>query len=401
MEITQAVILAGGQGKRLQPFTKNNPKPMVRLNGKPFLWYLIQLLKENGIKEIVILTGYLGEKIEKYFGNGASFGIKNKYSYTPFLNEAGEENMSGIRLKNASKFLNNFFILLYCDNYWPFDLNNHLNYYKKHPSDVLITVFSNWDNSTKNNLYINSHGYVTKYDKSRKSKNLNAVDIGFFIVNKKVLKLLPKSNSSFEMTLLPNLISEKRLSGLITNRKYYSIGDNQRIKITEKFLNSNKIIILDRDGVINKKAPKADYIKKWGEFEFLPDIIKALKLLKSNGYKLYIVSNQAGIARGMMSESNLKQIHKNMLNILKKNGVTINGIYYCPHGWDEGCFCRKPKPGMLLQASKDHIFDLTKAYFIGDDERDLEAGNAAGCKTILINEKNNILNIVKYILSLK
>ncbi|MDP3758525.1 MAG: sugar phosphate nucleotidyltransferase, partial [Candidatus Daviesbacteria bacterium] len=95
MQINQAVILAGGQGTRLKPFTNNNPKPMVPVNDKPFLEYLIDLLKENSIKEVITLTGYFGEKIEKYFGNGSKLGIDIKYSYTPFLDEKGEENKSG------------------------------------------------------------------------------------------------------------------------------------------------------------------------------------------------------------------------------------------------------------------------------------------------------------------
>ncbi len=109
MKITQAVILAGGQGSRLKPFTNNSPKPMVPVNGKPFLEHLIGLLKENGIQEVIILTGYLGERIEKYFGNGSKFGIKIKYSYTPFLDEKGEENNSGLGLKIAKGYWKIFF----------------------------------------------------------------------------------------------------------------------------------------------------------------------------------------------------------------------------------------------------------------------------------------------------
>src|SRR3989344_4400590 len=112
IKITQAVILAGGEGKRLRPFTLNSPKPMVPVNGKPFLEHLINLLKENGIKEVIILTGYLGEKIENYFGDGSKLDIKIKYSRTPFLDNKGDENKSGLRIKNAEKLLDKFFLLL-------------------------------------------------------------------------------------------------------------------------------------------------------------------------------------------------------------------------------------------------------------------------------------------------
>ena len=207
-KITQAVILAGGQGKRLQPFTLNNPKPLLPIKGKPFIDHLIELLKNNGIKEITILTGYLEDKIRKHVGNGLKYGIRINYSYTPLLNENGEENQSGLRLKNAQKLLNNFFLLLYCDNYWPLQLNKLIKYFNNHPSETLVTVYSNLDNSTKNNIFVDTKGFVVKYDKRRQDKDLNGVDIGFFIVNKKVLELLPKSNSSFEMDILPELIQE-------------------------------------------------------------------------------------------------------------------------------------------------------------------------------------------------
>lgn len=396
MRIKQAVILAGGAGSRLRPFTKSNPKPMIPVNGKPFLEYLIALLKDNGIEEIIILIGYMGEKIKDYLGNGSRYKIKIKYSYTPFLFKDNEETLSGQRLKNAKEMLNSFFLLLYCDNYWPLDLEKLKNFYEEHPSDVLVTVFSNKDKFTKNNILVKS-GYAVKYDSTRKGQDLNGVDIGFFIVKKKVLNLLSSINSKFESDVLPQLIQKRKLSAFLTDQKYYSISDKKRVKVTEKFLTLKKIILLDRDGVINRKASKADYIKNWSEFEFLPGVIDAIKILNSKGYKIYVVSNQAGIARGALDEKDLKNIHSNMHQELKKNGARVDGIYYCPHGWDENCICRKPKPGLLLQASKDRLFDLTKAIFIGDDKRDLEAGKAAGCKTILVDEKNNLLNIVKYL----
>lgn len=392
IRITQAVILAGGAGTRLQPFTLKSPKPMIPLNGKPFLAYLIEMLKDNGIKEVIILTGYLGEKIEKYFGSSYS-GVRIKYSHTPFKNEQGEELKTGIRLKNAEKILNDHFLLMYCDNYWPLQLSKLIKTFQASKTEALVTVFSNNDNSTKNNMLVNNN-IVIKYDKKREEKNLNGVDVGYFILNKKTLDLLPNSNSEFEKIVIPHLIKQKKLAAYYTDQKYYSIGDIKRVKNTAKFLKQKKVIFLDRDGTINVKAPKAEYIKEWVEFKFLPGVIDAIKKLSDHGYKIYIISNQPGIARGMVSEKKLKIIHQNMKKELKKNGAKINGIYYCPHGWDEGCNCRKPKPGMLIQASRDHLIDLTKTIFIGDDERDVIAGEAAGCKTFLVNKRRSLLNIV-------
>lgn len=394
-KITQAVILAGGAGTRLQPFTFKNPKPMIPVNGKPFLEHLIELIKQNGIQEVIILTGYLGRKIEKYFQGGSKFGLKIKYSYTPFQDFFGRELKSGIRLLNAHELLKEHFLLLYCDNYLPFSLKKLEQAYLQKKPNILLTVFSNIDRSTKNNCAVSSDSLIEKYDTSRKDPSLNGVDVGFMIVDKQVLNLLPAENSKFEEVVFPKLISERKLVGFLTDQKYYSIGDLARVKTTAKFLKPKKIILLDRDGVINKKAPKADYIKNWNEFVFLPETLEAIKMLTDNGYKIFIISNQAGLARKKVSIRDLEIIHKKMLRQIKKTGGKISGIYYCPHHWDEGCICRKPKPGMLFQASREHLFDLTKAIFIGDDIRDKQAGDLAGCKTILVTRGKKLLSIVK------
>ena len=126
-----------------------------------------------------------------------------------------------------------------------------------------------------------------------------------------------------------------------------------------------------------------------------PDAIPALQLLKKAGYKLILASNQSGIARGMMTEDDLASLHTQMQDELTRAGVALDAIYYCPHGWDDGCLCRKPGPGMLFQAQRDFNLDLTKTLFIGDDERDEEAGVAAGCRTALVSDQRSLLDVVR------
>ena len=159
-------------------------------------------------------------------------------------------------------------------------------------------------------------------------------------------------------------------------------------------MRGRKIIFLDRDGVINKKPPRGEYIKSWKEFEFLPGVIEALKLLNQEGYSIYLVTNQAGIGRGLMTEDDLKIIHEKLKKELEKNSIRIEGVYYCPHEMNENCECRKPKPGLLLRIAKEHNLDLKQVIFVGDEERDFQAGKAAGCKTILVKPQRNLLKIV-------
>ncbi len=387
--IQQAVILAGGQGTRLRPLTLTIPKPMIPILNKPFLEYIIELLKKNGIEEVIILSGYLHEKIEDYFKDGQKFGLKIKYSFSPVDDE------TGTRVRKAKELIQDTFLLLYTDNYWPLQLDRLFAFYKKMNTQGLVTVYSNTDNYTKNNTLVNDRGLVEVYDKTRQTPGLNGVDIGFFILKKNILKNLPKENFSFEKIILPELISKKQLAGFLTYHKYYGLSNLERIPIIEEFFKPKKVILLDRDGVINKKPSKGEYVRNWEEFEFLPGAIDALKLLSEKKYEIFIISNQAGIGRGAMTEEDLKEIHGRFLQVCKEEKINIKGIYYCPHDWSEGCFCRKPKPGMLFKAASDHNFDLTKAVFIGDDERDKQAGEAADCKTILLRHGQSLLDVVK------
>lgn len=390
--IQQAVILAGGLGTRLRPITNHLPKPLVPINGRPFIEYLIEMLKANGIKEVVLLLGYLAEKITAHLGNGSDFGIRIKYSIGDVLHE------TGTRLRNAKPLLDTQFLLMYCDNYWPLNLKKLMAFREEIEVLSTVTVYTNKDNFTRNNMLVDEQGYVVKYDRLRKDKNLNGVDIGYFLMDKKVLDFAPEINFSISQIILPKLIELGQLRGYLTDHRYYSVSTPERLPPTEKYLSDRKIIFLDRDGVINKKAPKADYVKKWDEFEFLPGVIEALTLLKRHKYEIYIISNQAGIARGIMTEEDLQKIHNNMLNELKKKNIEITGIYYCPHGWNDACECRKPKPGMFFQAAREHHINLTNAIFIGDDERDIQAGHAADIKSVLVAPEYNLLQVIKDLL---
>jgi D-glycero-D-manno-heptose 1,7-bisphosphate phosphatase len=243
---------------------------------------------------------------------------------------------------------------------------------------------------------VDEGGYVRKYDKTRKSKLLNGVDIGFFIVNKKVLNLMPIINFSFEERILPILVKQNQLAGYQTEHRYYYISNVDSLEQAEEFFKPQRVIFLDRDGVINRKPRDGDYVKSWDEFTFIDGVIEALKILATKGYDIYIVSNQRGIALGVMTDNELNMIHANMLRGLKVNGINIKGIYYCPHDINDNCGCRKPKAGMLFKAASDHNIDLTKALLVGDSDCDMEAGAIAGCKSIRVTpSSNSILSIVK------
>lgn len=377
--IKQAVILAGGLGMRLRPLTLATPKPMIPFWGKPFLHYLIDLLKANGIHEVILLVGYLHKQIEEYFGDGKKFGISISYSYDL------PEYDTGTRLRNAYPLMDQTFLLLYGDNYWPLRLDELTEYYKSMGRKALGTVYHNRDGATKNNILVED-GLVKMYDRKRKKKHLNGVDIGFFILDRRICKDVPNLNFSFEEVIVPKLIAERQLAGFLTEHKYYGLSNADRIPSIQEYFRPKKTIFLDRDGVINQRPPKAEYISRWSEFVFLPKAREALVLLNKKGYDVYIVSNQAGIARGKVTRKQVDGVNSRFVAEAKKIGVTIADIAVCPHGWDEGCFCRKPRPGLFFDLSYKHHINLFESVCVGDDPRDIQAGSAAGCKVILVGD---------------
>ena len=145
-----------------------------------------------------------------------------------------------------------------------------------------------------------------------------------------------------------------------------------------------KVVFLDRDGVINKYPGDKAYVTSLKKFCFLPGAKKAIAKLTRAGFKIFIASNQAGVGRGIYAKRTLEAITAKMLLEIGKEGGKITKVYYCTHRKDEGCLCRKPKPGLLKKASKEFGFSLKNSYFIGDTIRDVITAKRAGCKSILV-----------------
>jgi D-glycero-D-manno-heptose 1,7-bisphosphate phosphatase len=143
----------------------------------------------------------------------------------------------------------------------------------------------------------------------------------------------------------------------------------------------NKAAFLDRDGVINRKAEEGAYITRWDDMEFLDHVPEAIALLNRAGFRVIVASNQRCVAKGLITVRELDAIHRQMCEALARAGAVIEAVYYCPHESQSACGCRKPAPGMLLDAARAHNIDLSASWMIGDSEIDVEAGKNAGCKT--------------------
>ena len=376
----QAVFLCGGLGTRLKPLTDHVPKPMVDVNGKPFLWHLLEQLVEKGINRFVLLTGYLGHTISDYFGNGEKWGWEIVYSHGP------AEWDTGRRLWEARVLLDSEFLLAYSDNFVQIRLDLLVEVWGKTKASMAVHVAPKKDG----NIRLVGDGLVEEYDPSREAPGLDFVEVGYLLCRKdEVLRYLEQLEGFPDISfskVLKAVSSEGKLAGVVIHDPYHSVGDVERLEKTRRYLAPKKIILIDRDGTINRKAPRGEYISTWDEFEFLPETRKAMKELAQSGYQFIVITNQAGVARGMIDSSKLEEIHQNMVGTLKDDGVDILKVYVCPDHWETNSFRRKPNPGMFFEASQDFGLRLDRTIYIGDDTRDCEAAFHAGTRCVYVGD---------------
>ena len=389
----QAVILAGGRGSRLGPFTETRPKPMVEVHGRPFLEYLVEMLREQGFSEVLLLLGYLPHVVQDHFGDGGRFGVRITYSVT------APEDLTTRRLLVAREQLDSVFLLMYCDNYWPMQFDRLWEQYVSSGAPALTTVYSNKDRYSRDSVKVGVDGFMEIFDRSRTTPGLQGVEISYAILRRDLLDRLTDPDLLIEEALYPQLTREKKLAAHVTDHRYYSVGSPERLPLTNAFLARRPAVILDRDGVLNRRAPRGQYIRHVGEFEWLPGSLDALRAFREAGYRVIVASNQAGVARGQVTAQSLDDIHNKMRAEAAQAGGVIDAIYFCPHDWDAGCECRKPRPGLLFQAQRDFSLDLTRTCFLGDDERDLQAAEAAGAIGRLVTAQEPLVTHATHLLT--
>lgn len=376
----QAVILCGGLGTRLRPLTDSLPKPMVIVNDRPFLHHLLDQLALQGISKFILLVGYLGEQISKYFGDGSQYGWSINYSVGP------AEWDTGRRVWEARVQLDVQFLLLYSDNFVQFDLAKLLKLHQKLKTPISLLLAP----KSKGNISVLDDGLVQAYDKTRNAIGFNFVEVGYMVVQRDgILKEFPSypnfPNFSFS-DVLKKLAKQQRIAGLVVRDAYHSISEPKRLALMREYLRPKKILLIDRDGTINAKATRGEYISNWREFSWIPETLKAMIHLAKQGFKFIVITNQAGISRKMITPEALDDIHVNMISELKGLGIEVLKVYMCPDHWNDGSFMRKPAPGMFFQAATEFNLRMDNCLYVGDDERDCSAAANAGCGMVYLTD---------------
>lgn len=404
-----AVIMAGGKGTRIQSINKEVPKPMITILNKPILEYEIEVLKNQGIKDIILVVGYLKEVITDYFKNGEKFGVNISYI------EENEPLGTAGALYYLKNELNEDFLLLNGDILFNIDINKFYLAHKKNNCLVTILTHPNSHPYDSGVIVANKNNQVTKRLTKEEPRLYykNRVNAGIhFISNKlldefKELKKLDLDRDVLKPLILKHQLyvydSPEYILDMGTPERYYqAIEDIKNNRIDEKCLiNKQKAIFLDRDGTINQYV---GFLTNINDLTLISGASEAIKMINNSGYLAIVITNQPVIARGELTFSELDEIHKKLETLLGNDGAYLDAIYYCPHHPDKGfkgevkelkieCECRKPKPGLIYQAAKDFNIDLSKSYMIGDSKIDIECGKNVNLKTILLNKDLDDLNM--------
>ena len=229
----QIAILAGGKATRLYPLTKVIPKSMVKLYGKPFLTYQIELLRKNNVNDIILCVGTFSKQIIDYFGNGKNFGVSIKYSVEKsdkLLGTAGA-------LKQAQEYLEKKFFVMYGDSYLPINFNDVFSKFTKSKKLGLMTIYENNNKFDKSNVAVHDN-VITFYDKSGKNKSLRYIDYGLLVLNKQTLELIPSNEFVNLDFLIDALIEKNELYSYEVKNRFYEIGSLSGIKDFKNYIKS-------------------------------------------------------------------------------------------------------------------------------------------------------------------
>ena len=405
----KTIIMAGGRGTRIAELFPNIPKPLIPVDGMPILEREIRSLASQGFKDLILTVGYLADKIMAYFGDGSQWDVKIDY----FVEETPLGN-AGALFQLRDKIGNEPFLLLNADAAFDVDFNRMLAFHKMHGGLVTLFTHPNSHPYDSGLIIADKDGHVEKWlskEDERPQWYNNRVNAGLHIIDPDVLELslknldidpntgFPKGKVDLDRQILKPLCgtgkmycydSPEYVKDMGTPERFHQVEADYKNGVVQarNLKNKQKAIFLDRDGTINKYV---GFLRNIDDFELIDGVAEAIKHINQSSYLAIVVTNQPVIARGEVSWGELNEIHKKMETLLGKEGAYIDGIYICPHHPDKGfegerpeykfdCDCRKPKPGLLLQAAKDFNIDLSQSIMIGDSERDVEAGNAAGCR---------------------
>lgn len=398
----KVVIIAGGKGTRMGGLTQTIPKPMIPIAGKPILEHQIELVRRYGLTDVVVLTGYKGNVIEDYFGDGRRCGVDIMY-----CREDAPLGTAGA-VKEIEDFINSDFLVLYGDLIMDMDLDSLVSTHLSRKPMATIVVHPNDHPYDSDIVEVDEEDRVTAfYNKPHKEGVYyrNLVNAAVYAMSPMIMKYIPKGAfSDFARDIFPRVMgSGETICAYNTPEYIKDIGTMERLSEVEADIisgkvgrlnkrNKRKAVFIDRDGVMN---PEPDLSRPVDGFELYPGTTEAVKSLNKSEYLSVVVTNQPAVAKGFITMDDLNAVHAKLETLLGQDRAYIDRIYYCPHHPEKGfegevseykmdCDCRKPRTGLIEKAIKDLNIDIDGSFIIGDRTVDIMTGINAGLKTVLV-----------------
>lgn len=403
----KVVIIAGGKGTRIASVNNEIPKAMIPVGGKPVIELQVEMACVQGFREFVFVIGHLGHIIEDYFGDGSRWGASiTYYKETMPLGTAGA-------LADLRDVLTDDFFVLYGDTVMDIDMHAMLRFHQEHNSDMTLYVHPNDHPFDSDIVMLDAQKRVQRIEAKPHPDGFvspNVVNAALFVFSPRVLGLIQQGmKSHIEKHIIPRCLehglnvygylAHEYIKDMGTPERYEKVcadWNSGRVKAMNR-ANKAKAVFLDRDGVINKDN---GLVYKPEQIELVDGIERALNYIHDKGYLAVVVTNQSVIARNLCTFEELNTINDTIETFLGKEHSYFDALYFCPHHPDGGypeerkeykikCNCRKPAPGLLLQAAEDLNIDLLQSYMIGDRDSDVEAGRNAKVKKSVKVETNN------------
>jgi D,D-heptose 1,7-bisphosphate phosphatase len=407
----QAVILAGGKGTRLRQITGDLPKPLVDVAGKPLLVHQLELARSQSILEILILTGYRSGAIRDLVGDGSRYGVNVTYR------DEGESDPLGAAgaLLAAFDLLEERFLVFYGDCFMRVDLRRMLRCHEQRGADAILFLHPN-DHPVDSDLAeAGADGWIGRFHGHPHPEEQwlpNCVNAALHAFEKDALKVyrqrwcdgrIPRK-LDIGKHLFPMMLADgRRLLAYHCGEYVKDAGTPDRLAKVIADLNSGRVdrdslgspqpaIFLDRDGTLNVEVER---VRTPDDLELIDGSVESVRLINRSGFRAIAITNQAVLARGDCDEAGLRRIHAKLETLLGRGGAYLDAVYFCPHHPHRGyagevpelkidCECRKPKPGMILQAKEDFNLDLPNSWMIGDSVTDIRTARAAGVRSVLV-----------------
>ncbi|MEI6945735.1 HAD-IIIA family hydrolase [Paraflavisolibacter sp. H34] len=390
-KVTEAIILAGGLGTRLRSVVADLPKCMAPVAQRPFLSYVVDYLRMQGVERFIFSLGYLSEAIEAY--------LAEHYPTLPYTTVVEEEPLGtggGIQLALRQALTENV-VVANGDTLFKVDLKALSQFHRQQAAECTLAL--------KPMHQFDRYGVVETGDdggiRSFREKQYYAeglINGGIYLINAPIfLQHGFPEKFSFEKDYLEKYTAEGRFFGCVQEGYFIDIGIPEDFKKAQTDLAASVLdlsqidkswtLFLDRDGVINEERV-GEYVLNWEQFIFTTGALEAFKTFPDRFGRVLIVSNQRGVGRQLMTEDDLKAIHEEMKREVAAVGGTIDRIYYCTEK-DDKCFHRKPNPGMAWQAVNDFPdIDLSRSIMVGNKPSDMRFGRSAGMFTVFVTTTN-------------